>query len=167
MSKEKQPSKARKVRVFGIIALAAGLIATGVYVGVLNGNRPSGEDPGFATLTPRSKPAADFGGWKRVSPPSADPVYAYSDVIEGVPVLVSQQAMPASFSGNINDKVTELAKQFNAAAEIDANGIIIYIGTSSKGPQSVIFTKNDLLILIKSQKQVKDSSWAEYVKSLS
>jgi len=168
MSKEKQKRLSRKrVVVISIIAIGIILLSIGAYTLLANKYRASSENPGFETLTPRGKSADDFGGWKRVSPPKSDPVFAYTDSIKGVPILVSQQAMPASFTGNINDEVTALAKQFNAAAEIDANGIIIYIGTSAKGPQSVIFTKNDLLILIKSQKQIENSAWAEYVKLLS
>lgn len=168
MSKEKQQRLSRKsVVVISIVVASIIVLSIAGYALFATKYRASSENPGFETLTPRGKSADDFGGWKRVSPPKTDPVFAYTDSIGGVPILVSQQAMPASFTGNINDKVTALAKQFNAAAEIDANGVIIYIGTSAKGPQSVIFTKNDLLILIKSQKKIEDSAWAEYVKSLS
>jgi hypothetical protein len=115
---------------------------------------------GYTTILPAGSSIEQLGGWKRVSPPEAEPVYAYNDTIDGTAVNVSQQPAPATLV------ITELAKQYNATTEVDANGTPIYIGTSSRGPQSVLFTKQGLLVLIKSQANINDASWASYVSSL-
>lgn len=120
----------------------------------------------YQTILPKGKPITDLGGWKRVSPEGSDPVFAFADKIGEVPISVSQQPLPQSFIGNVDTKVAELAKTYNATAKIEAGAITAYIGVSSKGPQSVIFTKNSLLILIKSDQKIEDSAWAEYIKSL-
>lgn len=123
-------------------------------------------DPGYQTILPSGKSIGDLGGWRRVSPPEKDPVYAYVDRIDGIAINISQQPLPKDFQASTKEHVAELAKKFNATTEIDASGTTVYIGTSAKGPQSVIFTKNNLLILIKSQQKIDNTSWQRYAESL-
>lgn len=120
----------------------------------------------YQTVLPENKSISELGGWKRISPEKSDPVFAFSDKIGDVPISVSEQPLPASFKTNIDDQIAELAKKFNATTKIDASGTKVYIGTSAKGPQSAILTKNGLLILIKSENKVDEKAWAQYVKSL-
>jgi hypothetical protein len=120
----------------------------------------------YQTVLPSGKSIDSLGGWKRVSPAGADPVYAYIDSINGIPISVSQQPLPNSFKDNVDNQVADLAKKFNATTKLDASGTSVYLGTSAKGPQSVILTKNGLLILIKSQEKIDDSAWTDYAKSL-
>lgn len=124
------------------------------------------EQPLFSTIIPKDTTIAQLGGWNRVSPQNSEPVYAYTDEINGVPIIVSQQALPAPFKGNESNAIAELAAQYSATDEITADSTKIYIGTSSKGPQSLIFTKNDLLILIKSEQKVDNKEWSNYVNAL-
>lgn len=128
--------------------------------------KPTTTGPDYTTVLPEGKSVVTLGGWQRVSPPEGDPVYAYTDKIEGVSVTVSQQPMPDKFHRNTNSQVEKLAKGYNATEKIDADGTTVYVGTSAKGPQSVILTKDDLLILIKSQKKVSNDAWKNYVDSL-
>ena len=120
----------------------------------------------YQTVTPEGKSAQQLGGWQRVSPPDGTPVFAYTDEIDGVPISVSQQPLPEKFFESTDSQLNELAKSFNTTNEIAANGVKVYMGTSSRGPQSVIFIKNGLLILIKSQSKIDDASWARYAESL-
>jgi hypothetical protein len=117
-------------------------------------------------VLPKGKDISELGGWKRVSPPNTDPVFAYNDAIDGVPISVTQQPLPQSFKNDAVNQTAEVAKKFNATNKIDAGTIDVYVGTSAKGPQSVIFTKGKLLVLIKSEKKVKDTSWAAYAQAL-
>ena len=123
--------------------------------------------PDFQTVLPGTKSINELGGWERISPPEKDPVFAYVDSIGDVPISISQQPLPAAFRSDVDGQVAELAKKFNATTKIDADGTKVYVGTSAKGPQSAILTKNGVLILIKSQSKIDDAAWAEYVKSLS
>lgn len=121
----------------------------------------------YQTVLPESKSITQLGGWKRVSPPDSDPVYAFTDKIDDTIISVSQQPLPESFKqGGVDNQVADLAKKFNATTSFDAGATTAYIGTSAKGPQSVIFTKNSLLILIKSQAKIDEASWGRYIKSL-
>lgn len=120
----------------------------------------------YQTVLPDGKSITELGGWKRISPLDSEPVYAYADTIDNVPVSVSQQVLPKTLSSTNDDQIAELAKKFNATNKIDGGDTVVYIGSSAKGPQSAILTKKDLLILIKSQKKVSDKAWETYVKSL-
>lgn len=124
------------------------------------------EDPGFQTILPTGKTATDLGGWTRVSPPSSEPAYAYTDKIDGNSIIVSQQQLPEDFKSDTAEQVRELAEGFNAKEKININDNTIYIGTASNGVQSVIFTKNNLLILIKSYNNISENSWIKYIESM-
>lgn len=122
--------------------------------------------PDFQTVLPENKSINQLHGWQRVSPPQDDPVFAYSDTINNVAITVSQQRLPTAFSSDIDSHVADLAKKFNATDKIDASGTTVYVGTSVKGPQSAILTKNNLLILIKSAAKIAPADWAAYVSAL-
>lgn len=120
----------------------------------------------YQTVLPTGKSITELGGWRRVSPPTGDPVYAYNDTIDGISISVSQQPLPQSFSNDSVGQLAELAKQFNATTKLDRGNTTIYVGTSAKGPQSALMVKNGLLILIKSQEKVSDNAWAKYAQAL-
>jgi len=172
-SKRYRPSKTI-VMVAGIVVVAASL-TTGTFISqnVVKQLRTDAtseeqilENLEYQSVLPQDKAISELGGWKRVSPPDGLPVYAYTDTIENTPISVSQQPLPEDLKNNATEQVAELAKKFNAVNKIDGAGTDVYIGTSAKGPQSVIFTKNNLLILMKSQKNIENTAWAEYIKSL-
>lgn len=120
----------------------------------------------YQTILPEGKSIDKLGGWKRVSPEGQTPVYAYVDKIGEASISVSQQPLPGSFIGKVDKEVAQLAKSYGATTELQADETKVYVGTSAKGPQSVILSKNSLLIMIKSQKQIDNSAWVEYIKGL-
>lgn len=123
--------------------------------------------PDYKTLTPQGANIRQYGGWTRVSPPKSDPVYAYTDTVGKVPITVSQQPIPDGFQGgDINAQVEQLAKSFKASRKISVNGTPAFIGSSTKGPQSIIASKSDVLILIKSTAPLLDQQWVDYLASL-
>lgn len=148
-------------------AIIAGIIVVIAVAGLLlfRALNPS-DTPGYRTVLPDGKTIDELGGWKRVSPPEKEPVFAYTDQINDVSIGVSQQPLPQSFKSDTASRVADLAKKYNATTEVIIGDTTVYIGTSVKGPQSVIFAKKDLLILIKSQKKIENAAWKEYVLSL-
>lgn len=164
-------SLAKKTVLLGVVVIVVGLLANHALHQnsddtVAKSTGPTAGTPTYPTVLPTGKSIDNLGGWKRVSPSKNDPVFAYVDAIDGIPISVSQQPLPTSFGTDANGQVAELAKKFNATDKISATTTTIYIGTSAKGPQSTIFTKKNLLILIKSQKKIDDKSWSKYVDSL-
>jgi hypothetical protein len=164
--KLKKPS-----RIVGIIILLAIVcLSIGIIVSLHHSSttapKASIVAPSYQTILPKGKTITELGGWARVSPTDSTPVYAYIDTIETVSVSVSEQPLPSSFKNNTSDQVATLAKAYNASDKLSADGTEVYIGTSAKGPQSVIFTKKNLLILIKSEKEINNTAWSTYVTSL-
>lgn len=121
--------------------------------------------PKYDTLLPAGKTIDNLGGWTRVSPGTASPVYAFSDRVDGIGVIVSEQPLPDALTKP--GALEEFTKAYSADHKVSVEGTDIYIGTSAKGPQSAILTKSNLLILIKTDSKLTDAQWATYVGSLS
>ena len=124
------------------------------------------ENPPFPALLPSGKNAGELGGWTRISPSSKDAAYAYVDHIGTVQINVSQQILPDNFRSTPEDSLRTLAESFDARETIKAGDTTVYIGTSTKGPQSIIFAKNNLLVLIKSSGRIAEPLWTNYIKDL-
>lgn len=158
----------KKLVIVAGAALVVALIAIGFAL-LQSGNTevekaPIVEDTGFQTVLPAGKTIKELGGWERISPLNTASVFAYADTIDDISISVSQQPLP--FSGDIDGQVGQLAAAYSATNTLDASGTKVYIGTSAKGPQSTIFSKNGLLILIKSQANINNESWTRYISSL-
>lgn len=123
--------------------------------------------PTYKTILPAGHTIADFGGWTRVSPPKRDPVYAYADHIGAIPIIVSEQPIPKDWRDGPDGEVRSLADTYGASKTLKAGSTTVYSGVSAKGPQSIIFIKNGLLVLIKASAAVPDGQWQEYIQSLS
>jgi hypothetical protein len=121
--------------------------------------------PDYKTLLPAGKTDKQLGGWTRVSPKDRDPVYAYTDRLDSIAIIVSQQPVPDDFKSN-PAKLQQFAEDYGARDEIDAGGVKVYAGTSANGPESVIFVKNGLLVLIKTDQAVNRNSLIDYIKQL-
>lgn len=122
--------------------------------------------PDYDTILPSDKTIEQLGGWTRVSPPDRNPVFAYIDTIGKTQINVSEQPLPEGFEIESDGHLEQLAAGFKANEKITAGSTPVYIGTSAKGPQSVIFSKSNLLILIKSTVKISNEKWTTYVNSL-
>jgi hypothetical protein len=122
--------------------------------------------PEYPTLVPAGKTIEALGGWTRVSPRERNPVFAYNDTIDGKSVNVSQQPVPEELKGDIDEQIADIALDFRATEKFTAADTTIYIGVSSNGPQFIIFTKDDLLILMRSGVPIAIEAWAAYINSL-
>lgn len=140
--------------------------SSGSVQGASTASGPTPGTPSYATILPHGKSIKSLGGWYRVSPPSSDPVYAFADQIGSVPLDVSEQPLPDSFKNDTSEQVAQLAQSFGAGEKLTAQGLTFYIGTSAKGPQSIILTKNNLLILIRSTAILTNDQWIAYISSL-
>lgn len=123
------------------------------------------------SATPDYKPVLPDGSEKSTSSNQVlyDPekkVTSYKDTIKGINITVSQQPMPDSFSDDPDGEVKKLAENFSATKEIKASGLTGYLGTSAKGPQSMVLKKRNLLIFIFSEKTIPDQDWGIYISSL-
>lgn len=138
------------------------IIVISVVVAILSGGG-SEQKPTYKTVLPAGESISELGGWKIVSPPESEPVYAFADTIDGTAITVSQQPAPRSESGKI-EPIAAIAEKFFATQKID--GTDAYLGTSSNGPQSALFIRKGTLIMIKSQQNISNKSWATYINNL-
>jgi hypothetical protein len=158
-----------KFMFFGaLLMILLGLVFLGIGIYQVHSSRADETSvrPNFKPVLPEGKTIESLGGWEKLTSPNGDAFYIFVDTVDGVTVNVSQQQLPGKFKGDVMNKMTDLARAYNANTKLDADGVRVYVGTSAKGPQSVLFTKNDLLILIKSWATIPDSEWITYVKSL-
>ncbi len=133
--------------------------------GVTQENKiPTNVTPDFATLVPADKDIDQLGGFARVSPENAAPAFAFKDTISSIPIIVTQQKKPEQLSDQL--KIEELAKSFNATKQVQIDQNVLYIGKSEKGPQSAIYVKDELLVLIKADQEVNEIDWVQYVSNL-
>jgi len=170
----KLPKLTKKQVRLGVICggvLASGLVVVLVVSLLGNGKKPDGQGvlsdtnqkPSFDTVLPNGKEddAADkvkFDPQKQVA--------SFTDNIGTTQITVSQQPLPEPFKEDTDEKVKKFAEGYNAKTVINESNPKAYIGTSGKGPQTVIFTKNNLLIFIKSANTIDKDQWADYITRL-
>jgi hypothetical protein len=66
--------------------------------------------PNYATVLPQGKSIKSLGGWTKISPPKASPVYTYIDRLENVQINVSEQPLPDSFKSDTAKQLEQLAQ---------------------------------------------------------
>ena len=169
ISMPKKITPKNKKLLFSVAILL--VIVTIVGVSLLSQQRKNrsadmAQSPQYATILPSGKTIQQLGGWSRVSPQNSTPVYSYADTLESIVISVSQQPLPETFKSEPELQTSKLAESYSATTKFDASGTTIYLGTSASGPQSVIFTKNRLLVLIKSQNKISENAWKSYVQAL-
>lgn len=93
-------------------------------------------------------------------------VASYPDQIDTIPITISQQKLPDPFKANPVVELEKLAKQINANTKLETTSVNAFMGQSVRGPQTVVFVKDQTLIFIKSDSQVAISDWNKYLDSL-
>lgn len=161
------------VVIFASISFGAYAITSGSPPSLTTGSRTTSAaprlvrgTPDYPTVLPAGKTITSLGGWTRISPPNRNPVFAYVDQLGPAQLGVSQQPLPEDFQRDTPKMMSELAEGFKANEKFTAGNTTVYIGSSVEGPQSVIFTKKNLLVLIKSSVYIDNNQWAAYVSSL-
>lgn len=120
--------------------------------------------PSYDTLIPQGKSIKDLGGGLVRN--DKNPLFVYVDKIGNVSINVSEQPLPESFKPAVNQHVKDLAVGFGASTRLTIDGNTVYIGTYEKGLQRVIFSKNDLLILMSANTNISSADWSSYISSL-
>lgn len=175
------PRTRRQAIIFITVAIIiVAIIAAGTYYAVhgrqntaIQNGEPSAQQdqppglikgtPTYPIILPTNKNITANDGWVR---PGDKSVFVYVDKINNITVNVSQQPLPDDFKTNTSQQMDILAKAERANQKITVGTTTVYIGSTAKGPQSVFFTKNNLLILVKSSDAITNDQWAAYVNSL-
>lgn len=150
------------VSSFGVLRAISGKgKSSEVASGVLG---EAAKEPEFRTVLPEGD--ADYTSSKKIAYDAQKKVASYTDTLNGVPITVSQQPLPDSFKDDPDGQVKKIAENFSANKEIKAGGLVAYLGTSAKGPQSLVLKRGDLLIFIFSQRAIPDDVWGTYILAL-
>lgn len=186
--KLKQKSKAKLSKLSKRQKIAASIIAVFLVVGfvgikVFSGDKPAKTNdqsvlssnnskiplnvtPEFKVLVPADKRMEDLGGFAKVSPPNSAAAYAYVDEVGEARIKLTQQQLPQQFKDKPVTELEKLAKNYNATKLIQINEVAAYVGKSEKGPQTLIFAKDDLLVFAVADQELEEIQWVQYVSGL-
>lgn len=153
--------------VIVVVGIAVAALVIVRYLNAEPSTNTSGqvEQPDFDVLLPAHKTTEDVDG-KLVHTPKNEPVFTYKDGLNAVAITVNEQPLSDAFKANKDSMLAEVAKGFNATRTLSAGDTKVYIGISAKGPQSLLFVKDDLLFLIQSEKKIPDDAWITYINQL-
>ncbi len=162
--------KVINISLIALIALSSLMIAKTVFVDSKSNNNSDevkgieakkNEKPDFVIYYPTNEKT------KEMSYDANKKVASYPDQIDTIPITISQQKLPDTFKANPIVELEKLAKQINANTKLEAvGGINAFMGQSVRGPQTVVFVKDQTLIFIKSDSQVAISAWNNYLDTL-
>jgi hypothetical protein len=120
--------------------------------------------PSFSPLVPSGESQlSDLSGGAY---DSAHNSYTYDDLYLGVPIRVSEQPIPTDKS-NSSSTVARVAASLHATSTINTDSGLAYLtANGTYGKQTIVFSKNNLLIFIQSSDIVEPAAWSTYIDSL-
>lgn len=122
--------------------------------------------PSFSLLAPADKPQLADPTKAGHTYDQAKNVYSYTDLVVGVPITVSQQPIPSG-EGSAQSKIDDIATKMSATQQIPTNSGIAYLQIDTKNNvHVVVFTKKDILVLIRGTYPLPANVWTEYINSL-
>lgn len=157
-------------------AIALVIIANVILVKVFKGD-DSSATKGASTSDGRSKSAdykALLPGGDEANTSSGKAAYepekqvtSFSDKIGENSIVVSEQPLPPDFKDNPDGRVEIFAKNnnFNELLQIESGRA--HLGTSIKGPQSVVFQRDGVMVFLRSEKKIMNTDWVRYINNLS
>lgn len=158
----------RKRQIYVIVGIVIVILVFGVLIIVKN-NGSNDKKPQVAgsssvklSFTPLVAPGKTFVP----DPEGKRDTGSYADKIGLINIRVSEQPLPNSFKPDVEAKLAEFAKYNYYNQQLNVGNIKVYTGMSIKGVQSVVFTKNNILIFIRADQKVADKSLTDYINSL-
>lgn len=170
--KEKLSSVPRwKYGVAALVLTPVIIIGAGVLGGNGNGANKTEVQGTQQAATPDFSPLLPNGDItntvsQKVQYDANKKVANYTDKIDGTSVTISLQQLPATFKPDIATNIKKVAEQFSANDKLEVDNGDAFIGTSEKGPQSLVGYRGDLLVFMKSEAKIDNASWVAYFNSL-
>ncbi len=164
----------KKTLIIALLLVVAGVIVAGVGVSTLirshnaqvHQTAKDGTSPAFKALLPANTTIDELGGWNKQVTPNNETYFVFIDTINATTIRLSQQELPTTMQKNTSTSIAELAKSYNANRTLTASDTKVFIGINTKGQQSVIFTKDNLLVLAVSEATIPDDAWTHYITNL-
>lgn len=163
----RKPNKRLFTVAIVMIALGISGLGFGIYQAHSSQAEVGSSKPNFSPLLPKGETMDTLEGWQKLTSPDGDVFYAFVDTVSGVTVNISQQVLPGKFKNDLNNSMVEMARAENLNTQFKAgDDTKVYLGVSAKGPQSVIFAKNGVLVSMKSWATISEADWITYINSL-
>ncbi len=124
------------------------------------------DNPKYQTLLPAGKSIQSLGGWYKTNTTRTGDTHIYSDSINGVKIIVSEQPLPQSYLADPAQKLAVLANSYRAGYKVVSGGTTLYFGTANDKSQYVIFQKSNLLFIVTSSGKIPYAGWEAYIASL-
>jgi cytoskeletal protein RodZ len=122
--------------------------------------------PAFTPLAPVDSTNNAVHGTPQVAYDAKRNTYSFTDTIKGNAIVVSQQPIPATYKTAV-DAVSKIAVSLKANQAITTNGGTAFIATDPKSnAQTVVFSKNNLLVFVQSPFTHVTTDWQSYINSL-
>jgi hypothetical protein len=119
--------------------------------------------PNFTPLAPEN-PAS--GGTSQTRYDGTHNVYSFSDTLNNTAIIVSQQPIPANFN-SAAAAVTKVAASLDATEPVPISSGTAMVATDTKAnSQTVVFTKDNLLVFIQSPFTHSSAEWEAYINGL-
>ncbi len=119
--------------------------------------------PDFKPLLPEGKQPNNPSG--KIGYDGTRKVASYKDKIGEVDITISQQPLPQSFQKEPDQELQKLATSISATTALSSTPKA-YLGISEKGPQTVVFHKNGLLVFLYAEHKIEDAAWTDYINKL-
>lgn len=165
--------KQRNILIGLIVAMVAVLLIMALVSRTNNNEGKSSEEanPQTVSQTPEFKPILPGGKSEEVNSGEVryDPakkIVNFKDKITGVEVVISEQSLPDNIKKDADGEVEKIAKSFSADKIIYAGEVKAFYGVSEAGPQTIIFSKKDLLLFIYAPKELDKDGVVQYILGL-
>jgi hypothetical protein len=122
--------------------------------------------PAFTPLAPVDSTNNGAHGTPQVAYDAKRNTYSFTDTIKGNAIVVSQQPIPTTYKTAV-DAVSKIAVSLKATEAVNASSGTGYIATDPKShAQTVVFSKNNLLVFVQSPFTHASAEWQTYINGL-
>jgi len=121
--------------------------------------------PSFTPLSPAGKPQLGQAAAGKTAYDGTKDSYSYADMLNGTPLTLSQQPIPAGSTAAAT--VAKAAAALGAREQIATKNGTAFLATDSKsGSQVIVSAQKNILILIQSPFRHSGDDWKAYLETL-
>lgn len=162
----------KKFRIIGIVVVLGIIFVSSISLIILSSNHATksshpteqNKKPPFSPLVPPGE--SQLSDLRGSAYDSIHNSYTYDDLYLGVPIRVSEQPLTSGIP-NTSITVARVAVSLHATSTINTDSGLAYItANGTYGKQTIVFSKNNLLIFIQSSDIIEQAAWSSYIDNL-
>ncbi len=122
--------------------------------------------PTFQPLAPVDSTNNGIHGTPQVAYDGKRNTYSFTDTLAGQAIVVSQQPIPATYKTAV-DAVSKIAVSLKASQTLATSSGAAFIANDAKSnAQTIVFSKNNLLVFVQSPFAHTSDQWQAYINGL-